>query len=81
MDPDVKNIPSCLASSTQVPFENWLSFTLLPLSVWKEIVFHARQTCKQQTTHLLMQNFSETITPIDNSCMLLFNPAINPVVC
>ena len=24
-------------------------FTLFPLSVWKEIVFHARQPCEQQT--------------------------------
>ena len=27
-------------------------FTLFPLSVWQEIVFHARQTCKQQTNSL-----------------------------
>ena len=36
---------------------------------------------KNKQTHLLKQNFSETITPIDNSCMLLFNLSINPVVC
>ena len=29
----------------------------------------------------LKQNFSETITPIDRSCMLLFNLWINPVLC
>ena len=32
-------------------------------------------------THFLKQNFSETITPINKSCMLLFNLWINPVVC
>ena len=30
---------------------------------------------------LLKLNFSDTITPIDESCMLLFNLSINPVVC
>ena len=30
-------------------------------------------------THFLKQNFSETITPIDKSCMLLFELRINPV--
>ena len=35
-------------------------------SVWQDIVFHTRQTCKKnKQTHLLKQNFSETITPID----------------
>ena len=29
----------------QVPCENWLFLTLFPLSVWQEVVFHARQTC------------------------------------
>ena len=51
-----------------------------PCLFGKGIVVHARQTCRQQTSHLLKQTLSETITPIDNSCMLLFNPAINPVV-
>ena len=32
-------------------------------------------------THLRKQNFSETITPMDNSCMLLFSLSINLVVC
>ena len=32
--------------------KNWMCFTLFPLSVWQEIVFHARQTCKQQTNTL-----------------------------
>ena len=31
--------------------------------------------------HLLKQNFSETITQIVNSCMLSFNPSVDPVVC
>ena len=31
-------------------------------------------------THLLKQNFSETITPLDKCCMLLFILSINPVV-
>ena len=44
------------------------------------IVVHARQIYKQQTSHLLKQNLSETKKPIDNSCMLSSNPSINPVV-
>ena len=43
---------------------NLACFTLFPLSVWQEIVFHVRQTCKQQT-HFLKQNFSATVTAID----------------
>ena len=31
--------------------------------------------------HLLKQNLSETTTLIDNSCMLSFNPSVDPVVC
>ena len=39
----------------------WACFTLFPLSVWQEIVFHERQTCEQQIdslskTKLLWQN-------------------------
>ena len=52
-----------------------------PCLFGKGIVAHARQTCKQQSSHLLKQNLSETIKPIDNSCMLSSNPSINPVVC
>ena len=52
-----------------------------PCLFGKGIVVHARQTSKPQTSHLLKQNFSETIKPIDNSCMLSSNPSINPVVC
>ena len=37
---------------TRIPCENWTCFTLFPLSVWQEIVFHARQTCKQQRNTL-----------------------------
>ena len=36
---------------------------------------------KQTNKHFLKQNFSETITPIDNRCMLSFNLSVNPVVC
>ena len=32
--------------------EYWTCFTVFPLSVWQEIVFHARQTCRQQTNTL-----------------------------
>ena len=74
---------SCCSHSTpsiQVACINWLCFTPFPLSVWQEIVFHARQTCKQQT-NTLKQNFSETTTPMDKSCMLLFNLWIKSVVC
>ena len=56
-------------------------FGYSPCLFGKRIVVHAKQTCKQQTSHLLKQNLSETITPIYNSCMLSFNPSINPVVC
>ena len=52
-----------------------------PCLFGKGIVVHARQTCRQQTSHLLKQTSSETIKPIDNSCMLSSNPSINPVVC
>ena len=52
-----------------------------PCLFGKGIVVHARQTCRQQTSHLLKQTLSETIKPIDNSCMLSSNPSINPVVC
>ena len=52
-----------------------------PCLFGKRTVVHARQMCKQQTSHLLKQNLSETIKPIDNSCMLSSNPSINPVVC
>ena len=31
--------------------------------------------------HLLKQNLSDTITQIVNSCMLSFNPSVDPVVC
>ena len=58
----------------------YLCFMPFLFAVWQEIVFHARLTCEQQT-HFLKQNFSETITPIDSSCMLLLNLSINPVVC
>ena len=54
---------------TGTPCSNCICFILFV----KRIVVHARQTSKQQQTHLLKQNFSETITPIDNSCMLLLN--------
>ena len=47
-----------------------------PCLFGKEIVVHAKQSCKQQTSHLLKQNLSETIKLIDNSCMLLFNPVV-----
>ena len=30
---------------TDIPCENWMCFTLLPLSVWQEIVLYVRQTC------------------------------------
>ena len=52
-----------------------------PCLFGKGIVVHARQTCEQQTSNLLKQNLSETIKPIDNSCMLSPNPSINPAVC
>ena len=52
-----------------------------PCLFGKGIVVHARQTCRQQTSHLLKQTLSETIKPIANSCMLSSNPSINPVVC
>ena len=52
-----------------------------PCLFGKGIVVHARHTCEQQTLHLLKQTLSETIKPIDNSCMLSPNPSINPVVC
>ena len=52
-----------------------------PCLFGKGIVVHARQTCRQQTLHLLKQTLSETIKPIDNSYMLSSNPSINPVVC
>ena len=68
-------------SSTQVPCWIRPCFTLSPFSVWQEIVSHAGQTCKQQRTHFQKQNLSETITPIDKSCMLLFNLWTDPVVC
>ena len=51
-----------------------------PFLFGKEIVVHARQTYMKQR-HLLKQNLSETITQIVNSCMLSFNPSVNPVVC
>ena len=54
-------------------------YSSFPLSVWQEIVFHARQTCIKQG-HLLKQDLSETITPIDNSCMLLLNLSVNPII-
>ena len=47
-----------------------------PCLFGKGIVVHARQTCQRQILHLLKQNSSETITPIDNSCMLSFNPVV-----
>ena len=52
---------------TGTPCENWTCFSLFLLSVRQEIVFHARQTCKEQTNTL-----SETTTPIDKSFMLFF---------
>ena len=51
-----------------------------PCLFGKGIVVHARQTYIQQR-HLLKQNLSETITQIVNSCMLSFNPSVDPVVC
>ena len=69
------------ASSTQASpdrFGGVSSYS--PCLFGKGIVVHARQTYKQQTIQFLKQNLSETITPIDNSCMLLFNLSINPVV-
>ena len=65
---------------TGIPCENWTCFSLFSLSIWQEIVFHATQTFDKQT-HLQKQNFSETITAIDKSCMLLFDLSINPAVC
>ena len=53
-----------------------------PLSVCQEMFsmqHDARQTCKKQG-HLLKQNFSETITPIDNRCMSLLNLSVNPII-
>ena len=69
----------CAASSTQVhPVK--IGHVLVYSLVWQEIVFYARQTCKKQG-HLLKQNFIMTITPIDNSCMLLlFNLSVNPII-
>ena len=52
-----------------------------PCLFGKGTVVHARQTCRQLTLHLLKPTSSETIKPIDNSCMLSSNPSINPVVC
>ena len=73
---------SIMSSSTQTgPAIIACGSVYSPCLFGKGIVVHARQTCEQQTLHLLKQNLSETITPIDNSCMLSFNPAINPVVC
>ena len=62
-----------LAILHTVALQNLPMFYSIPLSVWHEIVFHARQTCKQQQTHSQKQNLSETITPIDKRCEMLIN--------
>ena len=69
-----------ITSPTQLLCQICQCSTLLPFSDWQEIVFHARHPGEQQT-HFLKQNFSETITPINESCVMLFNLWTNPVVC
>ena len=55
-------------------------FQSIPLvCLARELLSMQGKLVENEQTHLLKQNFSDIITTIDNSCMLPFNPSINPV--
>ena len=69
-------------SSTQVhPAKIGTVLVCSPCLFGKKLFSMQDKLVNNKQTHLLKQNFSETITPIDKSCMLLFNLSINSVVC
>ena len=52
-----------------------------PACLARELLSMQGRLIYNKQIHLLKQNLSETITQIVNSCMLLFNPSVDPVVC
>ena len=57
-------------------------FQSIPLACLARELFSVQgRLIYNKQRHLLKQNLSETITQIVNSCMLSFNPSVDPVVC
>ena len=57
-------------------------FHSIPLAcLARELLSMQGRLIYNKQRHLLKQNLSETITLVDNSCMLSFNPSVDPVVC
>ena len=69
------------ASSTQVYPAKLDVILYSPCLFGKKLLCMQEELVRNKQTHLRKQNFSETITPVDKSCMMLFNLFINPVVC
>ena len=68
------------ASSTQVyPVKIGRVLLYSPCLFGKKLLYVQDELVNNKQTHWLKQNFSETITPIDKSCVLLFNLLINPI--
>ena len=68
------------SSSTQVhPAKIGHVLVYSPCLFGKQLFPMQDKLVNNKQTHLLKQSLSETLTPIDKSCM--FNISINPVVC
>ena len=70
------------SSSTQASPDKFGGVSAYSLAcLARELLSKQGRLIYNKQRHLLKQNLSETITQIVNSCMLSFNPSVDPVVC